>query len=252
MRKILITSIGRTATLSLSKFLNTFENVQCFHEKERQDVPLFFLSQIDQFSNLVKGYFEHRNTTVNNLNCSTYIEVNPYFRFVDETLLKSLGWRKIGVVRHPKTYLESVFVRKLFTESDVLCSQFPDNSDAVSATWHTLSRFQKLCWYYGEVHEYFLKSNLPIYRFEDLVGSSSHLKNFVSDMGLPVSEKDTWKLPKHNTALEFATKQKIASIFKKERSESPSLNWKAITPSEMDFYQEYCVNPAKKLGYAIQ
>tara|TARA_R100001369_G_scaffold92814_1_gene140082 strand:+ start:2491 stop:3246 length:756 start_codon:yes stop_codon:yes gene_type:complete len=251
MKKVLITSIGRTGTVSLTNFLNTIDGVCCFHEKNRQDVPFLFLSQLDQFSNIKENYLKQRDIQASKVECKFYIEVNPYFRFVEKKTLDSLGWRKIFIVRNPKSYIESVYTRNLFTEKDIICGQFPDNNDSVSKLWGDLTRFQKICWYYGKVHKHILDSNYPYYRFEDLVNSPSSLKDLLVSLGVSDFNINGAKLPKHREFWKTKLKKKLMALTKSEINYSSKLNWNSLAEAELEFYNIHCVIPAKKLGYVL-
>ena len=251
MNKILITSIGRTGTKSLSSFLDLIPDVCSFHEKEKQDISFLFLSQLSQYSNLTKSYLTKRDKEILPQKEQHYIEVNPYFRFADAKVLKSLGWKKIFITRHPKTYLESVYTRSLFTDEDNGVSQFPDNNDPISEKWYSLSRFQKLCWYYAKAHQYIVASNLPIYRMEDLFSNSENLKSFISDLGIDVSSLKSFQLPKVNTSAEYQLKNKIKSLVKGEKFNIQRLNWNALTEEELETYNNYCKPLLKPLGYVL-
>ncbi len=251
MNKILITSIGRTGTKSLSIFLDAISGVQSFHEKEKQDVSFLFLSQLSQYSNLTKSYFKKRDKEIYTHKVNCYIEVNPYFRFADAKVLASLGWKKIFIIRHPKTYLESVYKRSLFTDEDNGVSQFPDNDDPISKQWFSFSRFQKLCWYYAKAHQYIVASNLPIYRMEDLFSNSENVKSFISDLGIDVSSVKSFQLPKVNTSTEYQLKHKMKSIVKGEKFNFQKLDWNVLTEEELETYNNYCKPLLKPQGYVL-
>ncbi|RFN57969.1 hypothetical protein [Marixanthomonas ophiurae] len=251
MKKVLITSIGRTGTVSLTQFLNTIDQVSCFHEKERQDVPFLFLSQLNQFSNITENYFKQRDIEASKMDCDFYIEVNPYFRFADKKILDSLGWEKVFIVRNPRTYLESVYTRNLYTKSDTTCGQFPDNSDPISKEWETLTRFQKLCWYYGKVHEYIAQSENSNYQFEKLTSSPEALKKLIFDIGIDQTRIENYHLPKRNTSFKNKIKRKISSTLKNESTVIKPLDWTKLSEDEMKFYNLYCKKPAKSLGYVL-
>lgn len=251
MKKILITSIGRTGTVSLAHFLNEIPGVICFHEKERQDVSFLFLSQLDQYSSLTKSYIKKRNKEINSLQCDFYIEVNPYLRYADNSLLSSLGWKKIFLVRNPKTYIESVFVRKLFTTEDTILNQYPDNDDSYSNIWHELSRFQKICWYYAKTHQYILSSNNDFYRFEDFINNPENLKFFVENLGIEISKVKSFNLPKLNTSLKHKLRRKLLAKAKGENYRITPIKWANLKINEKETYKTLCETLEKKLGYVL-
>ena len=251
MKKILITSIGRTGTTSISSFLNKIPGVICEHQKiGRRDIPYLFYSQLQDFTKLAKGYFEKRDKEISNLDCDFYIEVNPYLRFADASVLKSLGWDKFFLVRNPKTYLESVFVRDTFSENEYLLSQIPKDSDSFSDKWYQTTRFEKLCWYYSNFHEYVLNSDQLYYRFEDFIKNPDSLKGFLNDMGIDTSAIDTFVMPKQNTSFDYKLRSRVKSIIRKNENYTvSSLDWSSLSELENETYQTLCESLGNKMGY---
>ncbi len=251
MKKILITSIGRTGTVSLAHFLNEIPGVICFHEKERLDVSYLFLSQLKQYSNITNGYLENRDRELESLNCDIYIEVNPYLRFADDAFLKELGWQKIYLVRHPKTYLESVYTRNLFTKNDYVLNQYPQNEDEFSKNWYFQTRFQKLCWYYSKVHNHIISSKSNYYRFEELITDSEKLKEFVGSIGVETNNIKSFILPKLNSSFRNKIRQKIIATAKGNKMLIEPLDWDKLSKAELETYHSSCKTFEKLLGYVL-
>ena len=251
MNKTLITSIGRTGTKSLSHFLDQIPEVCSFHEKEKQDISFLFLSQLPQFSNLTESYLKKRDEGIKELHTKHYIEVNPYLRFADVQILSSLGWKKVFIVRHPKTYLESVFKRNLFSIDDFQINQFPDDSDPISEEWVSLSRFQKLCWYYSKVHTYILASKLPFYKMEELITDADQLKEFISDLGINVSNISDFTLAKVNSSKTNQLKNNARLFLKGEKIQKRELDWGSLSREELSTYEQYCETLHTPLGYVL-
>lgn len=251
MKKTLITSIGRTGTVSLTHFLDSIERVSCYHEKERLDVPFLFLSQLDQFSTVTSGYLSNRDKEAAATDADFYIEVNPYFRFSDPEILDDLNWQLLYLVRHPKSYMESVYTRILFTEGDVVLGQMPDNDDPVASQWINLSRFQKLCWYYGKVHRHIIASEKEFYRFEDVISGDDTLKKLVAYIGIDTAKVADFRLMKLNSSFKNRLKAKLIALAKGSQPVPKPLDWNTLSEAELAFYKEHCVQPAKELGYVL-
>lgn len=240
VEKILITSTGRTATRSLADFCNAIEGVVCYHEKHRNDVQLLFISQLPQYSTLVKEYLTKRMSEMDKAAGSHFVEVNPYFRFVDNDLLKGMGWKKIGIIRHPKTYLESVFERPLFTKYDVLLNQFPSNSDPASEKWTHWSRFQKLCWYYASANNFLLQSEIPMFQFEKLVNQDAQVKELLTLMNIDITNVSNFNLPKRNSSARFSSTKQLKQLFGNDTFRPEQLDWETLSAAEKQTYTEYC------------
>lgn len=252
MKKVLITSIGRTGTKSLTSFLDEIPGVTCFHHKiGRRDVPYLFMSQRPEFSNLNRAYLKNRDLSTQKINDDFYIEVNPYLRFADHKMLEELGWEKLYLVRHPKTYLNSVYVRELFSVDDYMISQYPDNNDVYSTLWTDMTRFEKLCWYYFQVHNYILDTGAPFYRFEEIAKNPEKLRELVSQIGIDVKKVPFFELPRINTSAKFKFKSMVRAALKGETKKIETLDWEKLTPKELKTYDELCDSVGKRLGYVL-
>ena len=252
MKKILITSIGRTGTKSLSYFLNSIPNVTCFHHREgAKDLPFLFLSQLKEFSTITNSYLEERDSIAEKNTTEYYIEVNPYLRFANAQKLHNLGWTKVFIVRHPKTYLESVYIRSLFTEDDYIINQYPSDDDPFSESWSAASRFEKLCWYYKKAHSYILESNDPFFRFEELTKNSVALKTFVTYLGIDTSKVSSFSLPNKNTSRRYKVRQVVKASLKGKPINLSALDWNTLTQKEKHTYSQLCEPFIKQLGYVL-
>ena len=252
MEKILITSIGRTGTKSLAYFLDDISGVQCFHHKEgNKDLPFLFLSQLKDYSNITTDYLKKRNKVAEKAKTNFYIEVNPYFRFANTEILQKLGWKKIFIVRHPKSYLESVYKRTLFTDEDYIINQYPNDDDPFSEKWNTITRFEKLCWCYKKVHEHILDTETPFYRFEDLVKKPDTLKSLVETIGIDTSKINSFKLPKRNTSKQNKFRHVIKAGLRGKATKVSPLIWSSLTAKEKETYETHCLPLAKRLGYVL-
>lgn len=251
MNKILITSIGRTGTKSLSAYLDSIPNVRSYHEREKQDISYLFLSQLETYSNYANNYLINRDSLISKEKEEVYIDVNPYLRFANFDLLASLGWKSFFIVRHPKTYLESVYKRSLFSKNDTSLSQMPKNEDPINNDWFQLSRFQKLCWYYAAVHKHVLSSNIPFYKMEDLINKPHIVKELIVDLGIDLKLVTSFNLPKTNSSTEYILKNKVKSFIKGEENISQTLEWDTLSTEEINTYLKYCKPLLKPLGYAL-
>ena len=251
MNKILITSIGRTGTVSLAHYLNDLAGVTCYHERERQDVGFLFLSQTSDYKTLTKAYLTRRDAQITKEQPEFYIEVNPYLRFANSDTLTQLGWSKIMLSRHPKSYLESVFTRRLFSPQDIMLDQLPNDSDPFAATWYDLSRFEKLCWYYNKVAQYMLKADCKVFKFEDIIKGETGLAQLTQAVGIPKEKISSYQLPKMNASASASLKARVKQLVVGKPYADTPLHWDQLTAQELDTYNTLCVPVAKELGYVL-
>ncbi|MDC7999125.1 hypothetical protein [Gilvibacter sediminis] len=235
-KKVLITSIGRTATLSLTQWLNQISGVQAYHERGKEDPFFLYLSQFKAYTEFTQQYLSQRDALSEQSAEEIYVEVNPYFRFADRDFLKDLGWIKLFLVRHPRTYLESVYRRKLFTTADTSFQKLPEPNDDMYKQWKESSRFQKLCWYYTQVHQYVLKEQYTYFRSEALIKNRPVQEEFLNAIGL-----------EHQTEIpDFPHLNQSNSGMRGE-----TLDWSALTSNDLETYEELCKPLIVKLGYEL-
>lgn len=247
MHKVLITSQGRTATVSINRALQTLPQVRSYHERKRTDLPFLFYSQLQTFEQLTQEYLIAEDTFAEASSGDFYVAVNPYFRFAGAILEEQFGWRVAHLVRHPKTYLESVYPRRIFTEFDTGLHQLPMSDDPFQAKWHRASRFEKLCWYYAKTLTYFKSSNINWYKYEELTRSTKAINEMMEDLGLPLFAAD-FKLTRFNS--KNALKNKLISL-KNPSFKPEQLRWESLSPTEMDTYRTYFEPLAQYFGYDL-
>lgn len=247
MHKVLITSQGRTATLSLHKALQTLPKVSSHHERQRTDVSFLFYSQMPEFHKLTKDYLASEDDFANRSDGDHYVAINPYFRFAGESLKSHFGWQVAHLVRHPKTYLESVYPRRIFTEFDSGLHQLPQGADPYQEEWNVATRFEKLCWYYAKTLSFFKASQITWYRYEDIISSAAALNAMLQDLGLPLFAND-FKLPIHNK--KNSLKNKIVQ-FKNPKFRPSSLVWQELSTKELDTYHRFFGPLSEHFGYDL-
>lgn len=248
MNKVLITSQGRTATVSLNNYLNKLEGVSSFHERRRQDVPFLFYSQLSEYKELTYQYVLREEQFVGSQQSEHAVIVNPYFRFAGNIFKEEFNWKVAHIVRDPRTYLESLYKRNTFTKHDVLLNQLPKSSDPFASKWNQATRFEKLCWYYSNTLHYFAASNIKWYRFEEITSKPEALHKMLKDLSLPINP--TLSLSIENSGVNLKTK--LATIKRKGfLATAPVLNWDTLSTKEINTYHELLDSPAKHFGYVL-
>jgi hypothetical protein len=234
MNKVLITSQGRTATTSINKALQSLPKVTSFHERQRTDVSFLFYSQLAEFQQLTQDYLKKENEFANASSGDHFVAVNPYFRFAGAQLSEAFGWKVAHLIRHPKTYLESVFPRRIFTQYDTGLHQLPKANDPFQSKWQEASRFEKLCWYYAHTLKYFKTSDFTCYKYEDIVHSEAAMNKMMDDLDLPKFDRG-FKLGKFNS--KQSLRNRLVAI-KNQRFSSTPLAWKKLSTNDMQTYHE--------------
>lgn len=248
MNKVLITSQGRTATLSLSQSLNELPGVRSFHERQSSvDREILHLSQSAEHQEGIRDYLRQENAFANSLQTTHYVAVNPYLRFTGPVLEQEFGWNVAHLVRHPKTYLESVYVRNTLRSSSAELKEAPEEDDPFASRWKLATRFEKLCWYYARTLSYFANTTISWYKYEEITTDVWALNTMLNDLGLPPFASN-FTLPRTNAQLNY--KQRLRqylslAVFPK------NLNWNQLEDRELETYH-YFFNPlAKHFGYDL-
>ncbi|GEM_PF-6275141 len=235
MNKVLITSQGRTATLSLNQGLDKIGGVCSFHERRSTDVPFLFYSQQDQYRTITQDYLKEEDAFASTQDQAHFVAVNPYFRFVGQQLRDNFGWQVAHLVRHPKTYLESVFQRSIFTRDDKGLHQLPQDNDNFSTQWNNATRFEKLCWYYAKTLSYFAQTDIQWFQYETVVAHPSGLNNLLTAVGLPEVPAD-FELPRTNAGPSIKTK--LIRTLRNQQIPAP-LDWGELTTREQETYASF-------------
>lgn len=249
MNKVLITSQGRTATVSLNDYLNDLPEVVSYHERRRSDVQFLFYSQQSDYEVLTKAHLDQENEFAKACKFDHYVAVNPYYRFAGALLKEHYGWNVAHIVRHPKSYLESVFVRKTLGPNDVILQQLPKDSDRFAAHWPAATRFEKLCWYYGNTLAYFAQSDIAWYPFESITSDGEALSKMIADLGLPTGGNHL-QLKQKNSR--YSVENPLRAL-KKMAKNSPSkaLQWSQLSERELETYHSTFIDLAKHFGYVL-
>lgn len=248
MNKVLITSQGRTATLSLSQSLDKLGGVRSFHERSAIDGPSFlFRSQSSDNREEILTYLKSEDQFATALNAANYVAVNPYYRFAGDLLRKHFGWKIAHLVRHPKTYLESVYVRNTFTPADKGEYRLPVKEDPFHSQWGSATRFERLCWYYAKTLVYFAKSDINWYKFEEIIADVSALNKMQEDLGLPVFPDD-FTLPQTNSRPGY--RQRLKYHLGLSIKPKP-LNWGQLKEHELKTYHQFFDPLAKHFNYDL-
>jgi hypothetical protein len=130
----------------------------------------------------IKKVLKQRINFINSKPGKVYVESNAGYYGLIPILMKVYKFhRAIYIIRDGRGWVSSAMkveelygkkgLRKLFAHKMPSAAEFP--TDPLSERWHTISRFEKLCWAWSKLNRYAL-STLPenpharTFRFEDI------------------------------------------------------------------------------------
>jgi hypothetical protein len=188
-----VLAIGRSGTKFLAELLNQSSDVCVVHEP----VPEDFMAHQKAFHSKEEAdryihQFRRKDIylRVREQRVATYGEVNSLLRrhcnaleraFPDATLLH--------LVRDGRDVVRSMMSRKTMTSEDPNTALiFPTDQDPCRDEWRTMSRFERLCWYW-QVENRYLRHNIQrCVRFENLVTDYDYFREkLLSPIGIGLS-----------------------------------------------------------------
>jgi len=258
MKTFFILSHGRTGTKFMSKLLNECKGAVVHHEPELADTDLVFYSYSGCFSTVVNGMLNQRFKKLIGAasQAEFYGECNSYLRYEGKWLKENLDATVIYVCRDGRDFVRSAYPRKLYTELEPQLSIIPTDRDELANDWATMSRFERICWYWTDTYERLWDdSDGKIHHIENLLSSYSEFsKCILEPTGLTVSEshwKSAVQKPENSTS-ENRFKKRLMLSIKGESSKGVGNQlpkWDAWTPNQKEAFTRICGPTMNKLGY---
>ncbi|MFX0075456.1 MAG: sulfotransferase, partial [Candidatus Hermodarchaeota archaeon] len=105
----------------------------------------------------------------------------------------------IHLIRDGRDVVRSMMARKTMTKDDPNTKHiYPLEGDPWKSKWSSMSRFEKLCWYWKTENEYLSLNLKDAIRFEDLISNYNYFhKNLLDPLNLEISE-DLWRKEKES------------------------------------------------------
>lgn len=191
-----VVSLGRSGTSFLSRLLSLTQerDVAVFHELNSDRKAL-----VEAYHNsgkakeYLKGY---RGRVVAariiQSNCKIYGEVNSYLRYHVQPIRELWNPLILHLVRDGRSVVRSIMNRKTFLPSDRVHSGklAPLPNDPWADKWPSMSRFERVCWYWATTNRYLLIYNLPLVRFEEITHSYELFeKQILTPIGINIPSK---------------------------------------------------------------
>jgi len=205
LKPVFIVSTGRTGTQFLAEFFDHYQETMAFHEPS----PSFLRKALKYVRgeipfNKMKILLQKRRLPYFNLakrkGCNYYIEANnrlfPMLAPLEKAFPEA---RVIHIVRDGRDYVRSGMSRNWYTEEDETrrLKSMAVPEDPWHEEWHSMSRFEKICWRWQKKNEFIAKNidnfdhSLTV-KFEDIFHSNDNrgLRRIADFIGLDSNTTD--------------------------------------------------------------
>lgn len=194
-RVFFITGTGRCGTMFLADLLNKNTEVQVYHEPLQfsdrvaslcaYDSESFSHAYIEKRRKFVEGHFRKGGI-------SYYGEVNPGLGNHIIALQSIFNAPVYLLVRDGRKVVRSLYSRNHFRGNHTSNLIRPKKDSPYFHEWGSLSRFEKLCWFWASLNEAYLNAADNVIRFEDLI-SDWEIFNRIFNVDMPLNvSKDLW------------------------------------------------------------
>jgi hypothetical protein len=251
MRKFFILSHGRTGTKFMAKLLNGCDGAIVHHEPMKSDKDILFYSYTGQFRKILQQKLRVRfERLIKEAGpAQIYGESNSYLRYEGKWLRESLDAEIIYMCRDGRDFVRSAYPRKLYTELETQLSVIPTDDSQYAEKWHTMDRFERICWYWAVTYERLL---------EDSGGTDyQYFKSNIADkVGLKVNEKQWLQAvsnPENSTSGNLLRKRLV--MFAKKASDKGAgetlPEWDNWSIEKKGAFERICGGVMDKLGYTL-
>ncbi len=237
-----ILAIGRSGTNFFSQLLNKSKNAYIVHEPVRSD----FRAYSEAFFSEKKAYKYFKTFRRKEIylraklkNKEIYGEVNSVIRRHCKAIRKSFPNASLfHLVRDGRDVIRSMTARKTMTSEDPNTKSIRPTKDSPwYDKWVSMSRFEKLCWYWDVENRYLHENIDTIIYFEKLISDYEYFnKNLLVPLNLEIS-KDIWE--KEVKSPKNITKQHTIP------------HWNDWDPKKLESFNKICGETMKNLGYEI-
>jgi len=155
MRFFFVVALGRSGTEMLSTLLKNDPRAWVHHEPYDYDAKLVGLRRAGVFDSavdsLLSSRFDDLLSRVSERH-EVYGEVNSYLRYEIEWLRERFSPAIVRIHRDGRDFVRSSYSRAVFTGEEGQLPILPLNGDIYAERWASLSRFEKLCWYWNHTN----------------------------------------------------------------------------------------------------
>jgi hypothetical protein len=183
MRLFFILALGRSGTNFLASLLAQDPKTRVHHQPDAGDPKLLALRYAGGFDTVAEALLEERFARLlaeaEGRGAEIYGEVNSYLRYETTWLSKRFQPTLIYLVRDGRDFVRSAFTRTVYTPWEEQQSVVPKDEDPYAPQWGSMSRFQRLCWYWKHTNEMLARSHGRPVQLERLLQDYDYLSERV-------------------------------------------------------------------------
>jgi hypothetical protein len=249
MNMFFVLALGRSGTTSLAHMLEELDTVRVHHEPWHFDPKLLSMRYAGVYTEVVEGMLEERFAHLlpsESSRIAHYGEVNSYLRYEHSWLQARFNPAFLHLVRDGRDFVRSAYVRLTYTARDNTVPIVPRDGDPYAGQWRSMSRFEKLCWYWNHTNSMLADCVEPFARFEDMIKDYAYFQQRVlQPLQLAVS-RDHWEACRkkpQNTTRDF-----LRRFRKKDTEHLPP--WPEWEQGRVEAFWNICGKTMKRLGYS--
>lgn len=175
-----VLSIGRSGTAFIAHLLNKSPRTYVVHEPVIADFPAYLEAFRDEHS--AQRYVQDFRkweiyARAGKPGITTYGEVNSILRRHHQALQRAFpNAAFIHLIRDGRDVVRSMMSRRIFTYKDPITSLLrPREGDPFNNRWSSMSRFEKVCWYWQTENKFLRNSIGNTVQLEKLVADYDYL-----------------------------------------------------------------------------
>ena len=252
-----VLALGRSGTQFLARMFQHDERAAVYHEPYNEDAIIMNLRYAG-FNHVADKKMATRfvEMTRRSADSTLHIETNSYLRYETTWLRTNLDASLIHLVRDARTYLPSAFIRDVYTPNDIQQPIVPHDDSPYAEKWGTMSRFEKICWYWTHTNSMLAGSIQNHVHMEDLLTDYQALYEMIlTPFGLNL-DQTTWesevKRPM-NTKGRYRLRRTLRGLL----GRAPNSHGTTLPPFErwtkeqQKSFHSICGETMERLGYKL-
>ena len=164
MRFFFVVALGRSGTEMISTLLRRDQRAVVYHEPHEYDAKFVGLRRARVFDQAIDGLLESRfDELISEIDgrYEIYGEVNSYLRYETDWLARRFSASFVRIHRDGRDFVRSVYSRPVYTAQEGETPILPCNDDPYARRWRSMTRFERLCWYWNHTNSY-LADHVPL------------------------------------------------------------------------------------------
>lgn len=248
-----VLALGRSGTKFLTRLLATDPRATVVHELP-QDAYLLSLRYAGSMNQVVDGMLARRfEDSLSGVSTPIYGEVNSYLRYETDWLTEQFSPVLIHLARDGRDVVRSAYPRPVYTPHEGQPPVVPKDTDPAAAKWTSMSRFEKLCWYWNHTNR-MLRDRVPLLvRLEDILDDYDYFKSQLADrIGVQVPHA-VWEAERgrpRNSSKVYRARQAAKTMLSRGSLPSPLPHWREWSEELTSTFWDINGELMDELGYS--